>query len=52
MVKYYKLKALTNFFWSGDDGTKCFIKQGEEIEGDSAFKKQVVDEEGLCEVIE
>jgi len=44
------LKALTNFLWAGNDGTKCFIKTGEEIEVDNACKKQLVDEEGLCEV--
>jgi len=51
-MKYYKIKALTNFFWTGNDGIKVFIRRGEIIEGDKEFKKQIVDENKLGEFIE
>lgn len=47
----FKLKAVKNFFWNGENGRTAFIQKGEILEGDSAFKKQIVDEERLCELI-
>ena len=51
-MKYYKIKALTNFFWTGNDWIKVFIRRGEIIEGDKEFKKQIVYENKLGEFIE
>jgi hypothetical protein len=40
-----ELRALTNFFWNG-----ILVREGEILEGDREFCKQVVDEERLCEL--
>ena len=50
-MKWYKVKAKRNFIWS--NGVEKFIViQGEILEIDSEAKKQLVNEEKLCELIE
>ena len=51
MDKYYKIKALTNFFHEGNNGEKAFVHKGEIIEVDKIAKRQLVNEKMLCENI-
>jgi len=38
-VKYFKLRAVTNFLWKGDDGMDDFVKEGQIIEADATARK-------------
>ena len=49
-MKWYKVRALRNFVLS--KGSEHYLVfKGEIIEVDEKGRKQLVDEEGLCEII-
>jgi len=49
-MKWYKVKAIKDFIWT-NGVEKVIVSKNETIEVDEEAKKQLVDEEMLCEEV-